>query len=125
MAGRRDPRDFGEMPSTRLRKTRGHPLASLQTEPDTSAGLPGIPDVPDKSDKSGYKVRRLTRGGEDVRRATYWLTEDDLDIVTRLQRVLVLPDAPGVPDKSAVVREAIRRLAAEKLDGQHKGSQDG
>jgi hypothetical protein len=128
VASRRDPRDFGDMPSTRLRKTRGHPLAALPPEPDAPADMPDMPDVSDKPgtpDKSGYKARRMTRGGEDVRRATYWLTDDDLETVMRLQRVLRLSDTPGVPDKSSVVREAIRRLAACELDGKHQGSEDG
>ena len=128
MASRRDPREFGDMPAARLRKARGHPVAAMATEVETPVDLPDTPGVPDKSSETGrsdYKVTRTTRRGEEVRRATYWLTEMDLQLVERLQRVLDLPDTPGVPDKSAVIREAIRRLAAHSLDRQGEGEKNG
>ena len=116
------------MPAARLRKTRGHPVAALATEAETAGDLSDTPGVPDKSlesERSDYKVTRTTRRGEEVRRATYWLTEEDLATIERLQRVLDLPDAPGVPDKSAVVREAIRSLAARALGSEGRGEKNG
>ena len=50
-----------------------------------------------------------------MKRATFWFAEGDLDAIARLQRVFDVPGLSGTPDKSAIVREAVRRLAAEYL----------
>lgn len=132
-----DPRDFPDMPSTRHLKTRGHPVDALADEieglsiqsgtpdkPDVS-GTPDMRDTPGKSGKSDkpdvpeaaqHKPTRTTRNtGEEVKRATFWLTNSDLETLVALQRAVDIPDARGVPDKSSIVREAIRRWADEVL----------
>lgn len=105
---KRDPRDFPEMPSTRHRKERAHLV-------DIIADEGGVSRTPDVSDTPGNKSTRITRTGETVRRATFWFADEDLEAIAGLQRVLDVPGVSGVPDKSAVVREAVRRLAAELL----------
>lgn len=116
---KRDPREFPEMPSARHRKERPHLVDIIADEtsadtPDTPGvpDKPGTPDTPEPPGKSDYKQTRQTKAGETVRRATFWLTDEDIEQIEALQRVVEVPGVPGIPDKSAVVREAIRRLAA-------------
>jgi hypothetical protein len=105
--GKRDPREFGEMPSMRRRKA--HPFDEAE-DAAVGADVSGKPDVSDAPGKPN--AVRVTRGsGETVRRATFWITDDDMRLVEELRGRLRLPGVPGVPDKSAIVREAIRRLA--------------
>ncbi|MBP8953126.1 MAG: hypothetical protein KBI47_12090 [Armatimonadetes bacterium] len=119
---KRDPREFPEMPSARHRKERPHLVDIIADETSGPAitdkpdkpGVPDKPGTPDTSDtpgKSDYKQTRQTKAGETVRRATFWLTDEDIEQIEALQRIVEVPGVPGIPDKSAVVREAIRRLA--------------
>ena len=112
-----DPKDFGEMPSARHRKERPHLVDVIAAE----TGVPGVPGLSRTPDTSGVKATRTTRVGETVKRATFWFTEADLESIGQLQRILTVPGIAGAPDKSAVVREAIRRLAADLIttDGTH------
>jgi hypothetical protein len=96
------------MPSARHRRERRH-LVDVIAEETRVSGTPDASGVPDN------KATRTTRGGETVKRATFWFAEKDLETIARLQRVLNLPGVSGVPDKSAVVREAIRRLSTDLL----------
>lgn len=110
-----DPSQFADMPSARRRKERRHVLDIIADEVSAPA-MPALPDVSeDTPDVSGNKITRTTRVGETVKRATFWFTEEDLAAITSLQRVVSLPGVSGVPDKSAIVREAIRRMAADHL----------
>jgi hypothetical protein len=102
------------MPSARRRKERRHVLDVIADE-GSAPPTPAITEVPDTPDVSGNKVTRTTRVGETVRRATFWFTDEDLEAIASLQRVVNVPGVSGVPDKSAVVREAIRRMAADHL----------
>lgn len=106
--GKRDPREFDEMPSMRRRKS--HPFDEVTAAGDGTPDTPGVSDVSGKPGKPN--AVRVTRGsGETVRRATFWITEGDMRLLEDLRGRLRLPGVPGVPDKSAIVREAIRRLA--------------
>lgn len=125
MARRPDPNDFDDMPAARHHKSRGHLVDAIaqdaeqarngQEDTRTRAGTPDKPDKPGVPPAPEHKATRTTRGGEVVRRATFWLTERDLETIQQLQRVVDLPHTSGVPDKSAIVREAVRRLAANAL----------
>lgn len=130
LSPKRDPREFEDTPGVAKRKRgaavdailgKPSPPSDVPDTPDTP-DLPGTPDKsdqPDKPDTSGtpdtptkldYKRTRETKAGETVKRATFWLTEEDLAQIEDLQRIIDVPGVPGVPDKSAIVREAIRRL---------------
>ncbi len=79
-----------------------------------------VSDTPDKSGKSdssgGPRRTRTTRGtSETVKRATFWLTEADAELLEALRTRVDVPGMSGVPDKSAVVRHAIRTLAEREL----------
>lgn len=118
------------MPSARRRKNRGHPVADLPTEmlldrgeadpllrPSTEADPTvelAVPELKTPSADQAGKTR-IARTGEIVQRATFWFAKSDLELVERLQRVVDVPGLSGVPDKSAVIREAVRRLAAGLL----------
>jgi len=92
-----------------MKRRRSHPFDEAAAAGDDTPGVPDVSGLPDKPERPD--TVRVTRGsGETVRRATFWITDEDMRLLEDLRGRLRLPGVPGVPDKSAIVREAIRRL---------------
>jgi len=104
------PKAVVEDPAPQQSPTPSEP-ASLTAPQQRTAHI----ELQDLGSANGAAKRtRVTRGtGEVVRRQTFWLTEADIEALEDLRLRVRVPGLSGVPDKSALVREAIRRLVED------------
>jgi len=95
---------MGPTPGARARASRKHPVDEI-----ADAGTPGPRGKPGKPPEP---ETRQTGDGEEVRRATWWVTPSDIKTLEEIRiTIMRVEDRDALPDKSEALRYCIRHTA--------------